>query len=60
MYLLGLMVSNISNNGKHTFLCRVKSFECTAGFNIFLGVRQILHCIKKLKHPLPLKMQGID
>lgn len=37
MNLLGLMISNISNSGKHTFLCRVKSFECTAGFITFLG-----------------------
>lgn len=32
MNLLGLMISNISNSGKHTFLCRIKSFEYNAGF----------------------------
>lgn len=37
MNLLGLMISNISKSGKHTFLCRIKSFEFTAGFIIFLG-----------------------
>lgn len=37
MNLLGLMISNIRNSGKHTFLCRVKSFEFTAGFITFLG-----------------------
>lgn len=58
MNLLGFLISNISKSGKHTFLCRVKSFEYTAGFIIFL--RQILHCIKKLKHPFPPTMQGID
>lgn len=37
MNLVRLMISNISNSGKHTFLCRVKTFEYTVGFIIFLG-----------------------